>query len=44
MFKIKKCQICKKYTLKSSHCNKKTKQVGYKFIKTFKNIKNKNPL
>lgn len=32
--KLRKCQKCGKYTLKQEHCNKPTKQAGYKFIKS----------
>ena len=31
--KLKICQVCKKYTMKDQHCNKETKQAGYKFVK-----------
>ncbi len=31
--KLKKCQVCGNYTLKQEHCEKETKQSGYKFIK-----------
>jgi len=33
MNNIKKCQVCKKYTLKSEHCSKKTLDAGYKYVK-----------
>jgi len=31
--KLKKCSICKAYTLKEEHCKEKTKDAHYKFIK-----------
>tara|TARA_Y100000310_G_C20143403_1_gene561309 strand:- start:410 stop:553 length:144 start_codon:yes stop_codon:yes gene_type:complete len=33
-FKIRKCEVCGKYTFKDScgKCEKKTKQAGYKFL------------
>ncbi|MBM3233759.1 hypothetical protein FJZ19_01560 [Candidatus Pacearchaeota archaeon] len=31
--KLKKCQVCGNYTLKSSHCGKETKNAHYKYIK-----------
>lgn len=33
--KLKKCKVCKSYTLKSEHCKEKTIQAGYKYIKTY---------
>lgn len=38
MNKLKKCQVCKSYTMKSEHCEKETKDAGYKFIKVKKDI------
>ena len=35
--KLKKCPSCKCYTLKDKHCNKDTKEAGYKFI-SFKKV------
>lgn len=31
--KIKKCQVCRQYTLKQVHCEKETNPAGYKFVK-----------
>jgi rRNA maturation protein Nop10 len=31
--RLKKCGECGKYTLKEKHCNKKTREAGYKYIK-----------
>lgn len=31
--KLKKCKICKKYTLQEKHCSQPTINAGYKFIK-----------
>lgn len=31
--KLNKCKKCGKYTLKEEHCNEKTIQVGYKYLK-----------
>ena len=38
MNKLKFCQECKKYTLKSScsECSQETKQAGYKYIRVQK--------
>lgn len=33
MKNLKKCEICKSYTLKPEHCSQKTKDANYKFIK-----------
>jgi rRNA maturation protein Nop10 len=33
MTKLKKCEICKSYTLKNEHCKTQTKDAHYKFIK-----------
>lgn len=33
MQKLKKCQKCKNYTMKNEHCNEKTKEAGYKYLK-----------
>lgn len=30
---LKKCVVCKEYTLKDKHCDKETKSAHYKFIK-----------
>jgi len=30
---LKKCSICKKYTLKKEHCKEQTKDAGYKYVK-----------
>ncbi|MCX8158916.1 MAG: hypothetical protein N3D20_01340 [Candidatus Pacearchaeota archaeon] len=38
--KLKKCQVCNKYTMKLEHCNQKTKDAHYKFIK-IKDVKQK---
>jgi len=38
MNKIKQCKKCKAYTLKGIHCNEKTIEAGYKYIK-LKNAK-----
>lgn len=38
--KLKKCQICNQYTLKSEHCQSPTKDAHYKFIK-IRDIKEK---
>ena len=35
---LKKCPKCGQYTLKDKHCNKKTGEAGYKYIK----VKNKS--
>lgn len=35
MTKLKRCENCKSYTLKSSHCSEKTEDAGYKFIKSY---------
>jgi len=37
--RLRKCEVCKKYTLKQEHCKLPTKQAGYKFIKVRKNSK-----
>jgi hypothetical protein len=29
---MKKCSLCKAYTLKSIHCNEKTSDAGYKYV------------
>ncbi len=31
--KLKKCLVCRKYTLKKEHCHKKTIDAGYKFVR-----------
>lgn len=31
--KLKKCLVCKNYTLKSEHCDKETKDAHYKYIR-----------
>ena len=33
MNKLRKCSICKKYTLNKIHCNQETKETSYKFLK-----------
>ncbi len=30
--KLRRCKVCKRYTLKKEHCKKKTEEAGYKFI------------
>ena len=30
---LRKCNKCKKYTLKQEHCSQKTKDAHYKYIK-----------
>ena len=36
--KMRICKICKKYTLKETHCQEKTKKAGYKYLKIHKNL------
>jgi hypothetical protein len=43
MSKLKICQKCKTYTLKSEHCQEKTKEAGYKYITVRKSIKQEEP-
>jgi rRNA maturation protein Nop10 len=33
MNKLKKCLKCGDYTMNKEHCNEKTKEAGYKYIK-----------
>lgn len=40
--KMKKCLVCREYTLKSEHCNKKTEDAGYKFIRVKKEATTSN--
>jgi hypothetical protein len=31
--KLRQCKKCKEYTLEETHCNEKTIEAGYKYIK-----------
>lgn len=40
--KLKKCSKCNSYTLKEEHCDEKTKDAHYKFVRVKSEPENKN--